>query len=97
MQTTHGVPLPIYRGFQLLAAAGDEVLPVAGFNQSGPLTIMATKNSSTNALVIFLANFAPDDNKPADALSVAADADDGDGLCYKMRPNPCTEVRPNTI
>ena len=43
------------------------MLPVAGFNQSGPLTIMATKNSTTNDLVIFLSNFAPDDNKPAAA------------------------------
>jgi len=28
MQTVHGVPLPIYRGFQLLADAGDKVLPI---------------------------------------------------------------------
>ena len=29
LQTVHGVPLPIYRGFQLLAHAGDEILPGA--------------------------------------------------------------------
>ena len=39
MQSVHGVPLPIYRGFQLLANAGDEVLSVAGLNTSGPLAV----------------------------------------------------------
>ena len=54
LQTVHGVPLPIYRAFELLADAGDAVLPVMNsdnqlnqFNQSGPLTVMATRNTST--------------------------------------------------
>jgi hypothetical protein len=82
--------------------AGDEVLPVSGFNTSGPLTVMATRNTTTKALIIFLANFAPDDNKPLedDATSegdghgqheVSRDGDEN-GICYKMRPNKCTEA-----
>ena len=64
MQSVRGVPLPIYRAFQLLRDAGDTVLPVAttgtgaGFEQSGPLTVMATKNASDLGLRVFLSNFA---------------------------------------
>ena len=64
MQSVRGVPLPIYRAFQLLRDAGDAVLPVAttgtgaGFEQPGPLTVMATKNASDLGLRVFLSNFA---------------------------------------
>lgn len=100
MQTVHGVPLPIYRGFQLLADAGDEVLPVVStsskhvYNQSGPLTIMATRNSSTGTLHLFLSNFAPDDGRPPSWQPPNRDAEKAKQpeICYKMRPNPCTET-----
>ena len=63
------------------------------FNQSGPLTIMATSNTSTKALHIFISNFAPDDGK---ALVGASDGSSELGqqqpeICYSMRPNKCTE------
>ena len=95
MQTVHGVPLPVYRGFQLLADAGDVVLPVTTaltgelFNQSGPLAAMATLNTSTRTLHIFLSNFAPDDGKGPDPPD--SSSSDDDGICFKMKPNPCTE------
>ena len=88
LQTVHGVPLPIYRGFQLLADAGDVLLPVGGLNQSGPLTVLATHNTTSKTLHIFLSNFAPDDNK----VEEQDEAEDQADICYKMRPNPCTEA-----
>jgi hypothetical protein len=105
MQTVHGVPLPIYRGFQLLADAGDVLLPVTAtaskgraYNHSGPLTIMATANTTTKALHIFLSNFAPDDGGPTGGHGQqhqpqpeALEAPGEPEICYKMRPNPCTE------
>lgn len=93
LQTVHGVPLPVYRGFQLLAHAGDELLPVSGFNASGPLTIMATRNTTSKALNIFLSNFAPDDNKASENSDVEEQNEhDKDGICFKMRPNKCTDA-----
>eukprot|EP00937_MAST-01D_sp_MAST-1D-sp2_P005685 g5685.t1 len=111
LQTVHGVPLPIYRGFEMLARAGDTRLPVYGnaranqgwsrsrgpspshaFNQSGPLTVLATLNTSARALSVFLSNFAPDDGKgpdPGAAPPVGRGA--GAGTCFSMKPNPCTE------
>ena len=123
MQTVHGVPLPVYRGFQLLADAGDVVLPVTTaaaaaapgggggggggggssgapfdvpFDQSGPLTAVATLNSSARTLHVFLSNFAPDDGRGADPPGGGGSSGGGggggsDGTCFKMKPNPCTE------
>lgn len=79
MQSVHGVPMPIYRGFQLLADAGDIVLTAMSgggrkpFNQSSPLTTFATKNSTTNTMHVFLSNFAPDDDKGGTVPGAAAD------------------------
>lgn len=67
--------------------------PVSGFNASGPLTVMATRNTTTKALVVFLSNFAPDDNKHLDDDDAKEQTEDKDhGICYKMRPNKCTET-----
>jgi hypothetical protein len=64
MQTVHGIPMPVYRSFQMLKGAGDVVLPVlvkssgGAFNQSGPLSVMATVNETDDGtLRIFLSNF----------------------------------------
>jgi hypothetical protein len=103
MQTVHGVPLPIYRGFQLLADAGDVVLPSttpggAPFNQSSPLTTFATKNTTTNTLHIFLSNFAPDDGKAAaavptnTALIAAAHAHGNDGIDSSEEESGCNST-----
>ena len=51
------MPLPVYRGFQLLADAGDELLDVGALNMSGPVVVMATRNRSTRALHLFLSNY----------------------------------------
>ena len=115
--TVHGVPLPIYR-IELLADAGDEVLDVGGPNMSGPLTLLATRNSSTRVLHL------PSTSRPTTTKRTrrwrrrrgrarrrrwrwrrarrrrwrrasAAHRDDGHAarrVCYKMRPNPCTET-----
>ena len=103
MQSVHGVPMPIYRGFELLKDAGDVVLPTtisvggtatttttmvassgggvapptgsassssssgsSAYNQStDPLSTFVTKNTTSNVLHVFLANFAPDDGRKA--------------------------------
>eukprot|EP00658_Telonema_sp_P-2_P076780 TRINITY_DN6795_c0_g1_i4.p1 TRINITY_DN6795_c0_g1~~TRINITY_DN6795_c0_g1_i4.p1 ORF type:complete len:345 (-),score=57.25 TRINITY_DN6795_c0_g1_i4:273-1307(-) len=66
LQTVHGVALPVYRGFQLLASTGNQVLELQGLNASGPVTVMPTRDTDGGPLRIFLSNFAPDDNKPAE-------------------------------
>ena len=58
MQTVHGVPLPIYRAFELLNTAGNVTVPVTingkdpSLSNADPLTVMATvvgaASSSTN-------------------------------------------------
>ena len=89
--------MPIYRGFQLLADAGDEVLHVTSdadggvaYNQSAtPLTVMATRNSTTNGLHIFLSNFAPDDGKSSDDMRSGEVRENN--ACSSMLPHPCTD------
>ena len=94
MQSVHGVPMPIYRGFQLLADAGDVILPVANagtpFDQSGPLTVMATRNSTTGTAHVYLSNFAPDDGKGPRTPAAVAENAVGAAACSKTAPNPCT-------
>ena len=56
---------------------------------------MATRNTTTKALTIFLSNFAPDDNKPLGAGEGERNEQNEeaeDSICYKMRPNKCTEA-----
>lgn len=78
MQTVHGIPMPIYRAYQLLRDAGDTVLPIVytatttvsttiPFDPSGPLTVMATQNTSNghDAMVIFLGNLPLQDGGAA--------------------------------
>lgn len=71
MQTVHGIPLPIYRGFQLLASAGNATVPIsidgtASVNgTSTMLSAMATisETSESGVVTVYLANFAPDDGR----------------------------------
>ena len=98
--------MPIYRGFQLLADAGDEVLEVteggARVNRSAStLTVMATRNSSTNTMHMFLGNFAPDDGKGGAGTdgTVGPVMSRAGATCSKSEPSPCTEKScylPNT-
>ena len=100
LQTVHGVPLPIYRGFELLAEAGDMVYPVymspenpamppaVEFNQSGPLNVMPTLDLATHTWRVYLSNFAPDDGKK-DAMATRTSDQD---VCYRMIPNPCNRT-----
>ena len=85
MQSVHGVPFPVYRGFQLLAAAGSHRLPVVvndgAANLSavdGAVAVLATAgdlNESGAVLRVFLSNFVPD------AAGPSSGCDDKPQLC----------------
>lgn len=97
-----------YRAFELLRHFGDTILPITmktmdkrtniatetPFNQSGPLTIIVTLNTTSNTLHIYLSNFAPDDNGKAHFLHMRRTTDGKtsmvqDDPCWVMKSNNC--------